>query len=170
MTRRTFPSDFASWRDALVFIAGNSPEFCACGAAAVVMRHVGGGELPAPRFACASCAEDVLESTTGQGFYVWTAEGFEPWENVVDNAKAPPPSWDRREPVTIHCIYRTRYGMTKSIAMANDLDGLMRRFVKLTAAFRRIAPHLPIPYHVATMAARAVRVAETKPQSLHHAA
>ena len=51
----------------------------------------------------------------------------------------------------IYAIYRTRHGVSVPIAMANDLDGLTRRFVKIVTAFRRIAPHLALPYHVAAI-------------------
>lgn len=70
----------------------------------------------------------------------------------------------------IYTIFRTRHGMSVPVAQANSIAALMPRMAKLASAFRRIAPHLPLPYHVATTTARAVRVTETKPLSLHHAA
>jgi hypothetical protein len=55
----------------------------------------------------------------------------------------------------IYTIFRTRHGMSVPVAQANSIAALMPRMAKLASAFRRIAPHLPLPYHVATTARRA---------------
>jgi hypothetical protein len=70
----------------------------------------------------------------------------------------------------MYAIYRTRHGITVPVAQANDLAALMPRMAKLAAAFRRIAPHLALPYHVATTAQRARRERSSKSLCIAHAA
>lgn len=90
MTRNAFPSDYATWRDALRFITPKVPasEVCACGAVAVVLRHDVSLESFPPKvdefFACVPCAVAIL-GEDGEGFYLWTGETFEPWENIIDD-------------------------------------------------------------------------------------
>lgn len=77
----TYPSENATWRDALA-LAAQASERCACGLDAIVMVHV--GEEGAQVFACVDCANRI--DPTGTNFYLPTADGFEPWENVLDFA------------------------------------------------------------------------------------
>jgi hypothetical protein len=84
MNRRAYPSDYATWRDALAFITPKVPasQVCACGAVAQVLRH--DVEGVAEFFACVPCAVAIL-GEDGDDFYLWTGETFEPWENIVDD-------------------------------------------------------------------------------------